>query len=164
MLGRCSLQQEATDGTQMYVAMAQDRLCVPVSCVPSHHRLGDALYLAQQLPAAKALYRQALELRELCCGPLTCGQAGPQQQLELAASLVKVADVCKVGGCIGVGWNLRVVAACCGAANVNSSSKPHWPASRLSLRCPISSSLRFLALLRKNFCVELCAAGPWGVQ
>jgi hypothetical protein len=62
-----------------------------------HYRLGDACYLAQQLPAAKVLYRQALELRQLCCGPLTSGQAGPQQQLELAASLVKVADVCKVG-------------------------------------------------------------------
>lgn len=58
--------------------------------------MGDARYLAQQLPAAKQLYRQALQLRQLCCGPLTSGQAGPQEQLELAASLIKVADVCKV--------------------------------------------------------------------
>jgi len=53
-------------------------------------------YLAQQLPAAKQLYRQALQLRQQCCGPLTSGQAGPQEQLDLAASLIKVADVCKV--------------------------------------------------------------------
>ena len=59
-------------------------------------RLGDAHYLSQQLPAAKQLYRQALQLRQLCCGPLTSGQAGPQEQLDLAASLIKVADVCKV--------------------------------------------------------------------
>lgn len=107
MLARCSRQQQARDDTHVCVAMAQGCPRVPVSCaLTSHHRLGDARYLAQQLPAAKALYRQALELRQLCCGPLTCGQAGPQQQLELAASLVKVADVCKVGGFFGVGVDL----------------------------------------------------------
>lgn len=70
----------------------------PLCCCCCGCRLGDARYLSQQLPAAKALYRQALQLRQLCCGPLTHGQAGPQEQLELATSLVKVADVCKVGG------------------------------------------------------------------
>jgi hypothetical protein len=60
------------------------------------HRLGDARYRAQQLPAAKALYREALQWRQLCCGPLTAGQAGPEQQLELAASLIKVADISMV--------------------------------------------------------------------
>jgi tetratricopeptide (TPR) repeat protein len=56
-------------------------------------RLGDLRYTQQQLPAAKALYRQALQLRELCCGPLTRGAATPEQQLDLAASLIKLADV-----------------------------------------------------------------------
>jgi hypothetical protein len=74
---------------------------MPVFFVGPVHacRLGDTRYLSQQLPAAKALYKQALQLRQLCCGPLTHGQAGPQEQLELAASLVKLADVCKVGFC-----------------------------------------------------------------
>lgn len=77
--------------------------CLYVECyacpcfLPLVIRLGDARYLSQQLPAAKALYTQALQLRLLCCGPLTCGQAGPQEQLELAASHIKVADICKVG-------------------------------------------------------------------
>lgn len=66
-------------------------------------RLGDARYLSQQLPAAKVLYRQALQLRQLCCGPLTGGQAGPQEQLELAASFIKLGDVCKVGLCTAAG-------------------------------------------------------------
>lgn len=52
--------------------------------------------MAQQLLVAKHLYKEALQLRQLCCGPLTAGRAGPEQQLELAASMLKVADVCKV--------------------------------------------------------------------
>lgn len=87
-------------------------LCVGPCRFLLDFRLGDARYLSQQLPAAKALYKQALQLRQLCCGPLTRGQAGPQEQLELAASLVKLADVCKVGFSSGYGigcWDLTVV-------------------------------------------------------
>lgn len=125
--------------------------------VPSHPRLGDARYLAQQLPAAKALYRQALELRQLCCGPLTCGQAGPQQQLELAASLVKVADVCKVGGFIGVGGSVRWLHAV-GPQMSTAAASPIGRLLGCHLHCPVSSCPRCLAMLRKNSCVELRAA------
>jgi tetratricopeptide (TPR) repeat protein len=62
----------------------------------SLNKLGDMRYSQQQLEAAKQLYRRALQLRQLACGPLTGGRAGPGQQLELASSLIKVADVCRV--------------------------------------------------------------------
>lgn len=62
----------------------------------SLNKLGDLKYMLQQLHEAKTLYRRGLELRQLCCGPLSGGQAGPAEQLELATSLIKVADACKV--------------------------------------------------------------------
>jgi hypothetical protein len=62
----------------------------------SLNKLGDLKYMLQQLHEAKNLYRRGLELRQLCCGPLSGGQAGPAEQLELATSLIKVADACKV--------------------------------------------------------------------
>eukprot|EP00775_Hariotina_reticulata_P011077 gene11077-11233_t len=64
----------------------------------SLNKLGDLKYMVQQLREAKKLYRQGLELRQLCCGPLSAGQAGPAEQLELATSLIKVADACKALG------------------------------------------------------------------
>jgi tetratricopeptide (TPR) repeat protein len=62
----------------------------------SLNKLGDMRYSQEQLQQAKQLYRRALQLRQLACGPLTGGRAGPGQQLELASSLIKVADVCRV--------------------------------------------------------------------
>ncbi|KAF6260335.1 hypothetical protein COO60DRAFT_1700345 [Scenedesmus sp. NREL 46B-D3] len=61
----------------------------------SLNKLGDMRYSQEQLEEAKQLYRRALQLRQLASGPLTGGRAGPAQQLELASSLIKVADVCR---------------------------------------------------------------------
>jgi tetratricopeptide (TPR) repeat protein len=89
----------------------------------SLNKLGDMRYSQEQLEQAKQLYRRALQLRQLACGPLTGGRAGPGQQLELASSLIKVADVCRVSdmgsGCIYVELcvETRFAAAgccCCG--------------------------------------------------
>jgi tetratricopeptide (TPR) repeat protein len=62
----------------------------------SLNKLGDMWYSQEQLEQAKQLYKRALQLRQLACGPLTGGRAGPGQQLELVSSLIKVADVCRV--------------------------------------------------------------------
>lgn len=73
----------------------------------SLNKLGDMRYTQQQLQDAKQLYKQALQLRQLYCGPLTKGEAGPEPQLELASSLIKVADVCKVS----VAWKFHTACA-----------------------------------------------------
>lgn len=62
----------------------------------SLNKLGDMKYTQGQLQDAKRLYKQAMDLRQMVCGQLTKGEAGPEQQLELAVSLIKVADVSKV--------------------------------------------------------------------
>ncbi|KAF8073192.1 NCA1 [Scenedesmus sp. PABB004] len=64
----------------------------------SLNKLGDLRYSQQALPAAAGLYRRALALREARCGPLSGGRAGPGEQLELAAALVKVSDAARALG------------------------------------------------------------------
>eukprot|EP00879_Flechtneria_rotunda_P015606 GHRR01016321.1.p1 GENE.GHRR01016321.1~~GHRR01016321.1.p1 ORF type:complete len:352 (+),score=100.61 GHRR01016321.1:487-1542(+) len=89
------LYQDSISSVQQY---SEDDAEAAHAMSVSLNKLGDLQYMQQNLQGARDLYNQCLVLRERCCGPLTQGQAGPSQQLELASSAVKVADVCKVNG------------------------------------------------------------------
>lgn len=58
-----------------------------------HNKLGDLQYTRGNLPAAREQYDAALAVRRALCEASDSSTAQPTQQVDLAASLVKVADI-----------------------------------------------------------------------
>jgi tetratricopeptide (TPR) repeat protein len=80
--------EQAVDHLQSCAAPSAE---VQHALTVSLNKLGDLRYMQGDLPAARQQYSAALDIRQAACASEGGGTA--MQQLDLAASLVKVADV-----------------------------------------------------------------------